>query len=145
MSLHRVCQTAYNKIFRVRQVIFRVYFHAYNRICVGQTRDGGGSTVQWSIWLVAEKVWGHNESAGSLFLFSKGEFTADPCLLISPHSEVRSAFTDDTPGGLKTSLLEIFVTRNYFLRSCTQTPNQVFIVRIPDSVIDASLVCVDCK
>jgi hypothetical protein len=40
MLLQRVWQTAYNRIFWVRQIIVRIYFHAYNRI-----RVGGGFTV----------------------------------------------------------------------------------------------------
>jgi hypothetical protein len=45
MLLQRVWQTAYNRIFRARQIIVRIYFHAYNRKRVGQTRVGGGFTV----------------------------------------------------------------------------------------------------
>jgi hypothetical protein len=36
MLLQRVWQTAYNRIFRVQQTIVRIYFHAYNRIRVGE-------------------------------------------------------------------------------------------------------------
>jgi hypothetical protein len=45
MLLQRVWQTAYNRIFSVRQIIVRIYFHAYNLIRVGQTRVVGGFTV----------------------------------------------------------------------------------------------------
>jgi hypothetical protein len=46
MLLLRVWQTVYNRIFRVRQMIVHIYFHAFNRIRVGQTRRvGTGFTV----------------------------------------------------------------------------------------------------
>jgi hypothetical protein len=35
MLLQRLWQTAYNQIFRFRQIAVRIYFHAYNRIRVG--------------------------------------------------------------------------------------------------------------
>jgi hypothetical protein len=37
------------ELFRVRQIIVRIYFHAYNRIHAGHTRVGGGFTVHESV------------------------------------------------------------------------------------------------
>jgi hypothetical protein len=41
-------QTAKNRIFRVRQMNVRIYFHAHNWIRVGKTSIGAGFTVYYA-------------------------------------------------------------------------------------------------
>jgi hypothetical protein len=48
--LQLVSQTAYNRNFRLRQIIVCVYFHEYYRICVGQTRAGKGFDLMVVAW-----------------------------------------------------------------------------------------------
>jgi hypothetical protein len=45
MLLQRVWQIAYNRFFRVLQIIGNIYFHAYIRIRVGKNRVKEGFSV----------------------------------------------------------------------------------------------------
>jgi hypothetical protein len=53
MLLQRVRQTACNRIFRVGYIIFRIYFHSYNRI-----GDGEKFTALNYVAVAEEVGWG---------------------------------------------------------------------------------------